>query len=294
MASFRAHLLTLSGAARERAILELAQAGELDPADWQTITTIGAPPGGTGEDLHSLSLEVSRDYVSKDGIRLPMLPGTASAVARLRGALLPTPRIVDLVWQSAEVRLEPIPRGPTPDPASSAAFVLHNDQIEAARAGRGGLIAGVKKDVVVVRDTWKDAGGVDRAGLLPGHLYIYGWHHTNGAPIQPWRNPHGAGFVDYSHGVRLVRRRCLLDGVEAELADVLRGPFSYLVSKEGPLVELEYPPGGGGSGGGGSGSGGGWLRRMAPTLALGGLFGLAVGVGAALASSRASAASGRG
>lgn len=46
----------------------------------------------------------------------------------------------------------------------------------------------------------------------PGRLFIYGWHYQDGKPIQPLSAAHSVDYVDYSHGVRLVRDEVLIDG----------------------------------------------------------------------------------
>ena len=41
----------------------------------------------------------------EDFFRIPLTPGTAQRVADLTGTSLPTPAIVDAIWEAAEVRL---------------------------------------------------------------------------------------------------------------------------------------------------------------------------------------------
>jgi hypothetical protein len=39
-----------------------------------------------------------------------------------------------------------------------------------------------------------------------GILGIYGWHRCDGSVVQPFYAGHARGWIDYSQGVRLVRR----------------------------------------------------------------------------------------
>ena len=69
-----------------------------------------------------------------------------------------------------------------------------------------------------------------------------GWHQQDGSPIQPLYIGHDSGWVDYSHGIRLISRRVLVDGVENDLRDVLEHPAMWpLVSDEGVMRDGRYP-----------------------------------------------------
>ncbi len=65
--------------------------------------------------------------------------------------------------------------------------------------------AGHKKDVVIT----------NRLTREQGRIAIYGWHQPTGIPIQPLSTVHGAGYADYSHGIRLVSDVVLIDGKHA-------------------------------------------------------------------------------
>ena len=66
----------------------------------------------------------------------------------------------------------------------------------------GALVSGHKKDVVLT----------NRLITHPGQIAIYGWHRGIGEPIQPLSTVHGAGYADYSHGIRLVSQMAMIDG----------------------------------------------------------------------------------
>ena len=61
-------------------------------------------------------------------------------------------------------------------------------------------------------------------------------HRRNGKPIQPLSTVHGAGYADYSPGIRLVSRTAYLDGREVDLERLMGDPrYAGLISHEGPL-----------------------------------------------------------
>ena len=93
----------------------------------------------------------------------------------------------------------------------------HHLIIEGQRKGRKGLIAGIKKDVVISGKISRDA--------KPDREAIYGWHLLNGKPIQPLYTGHINWWVDYSHGIRLVYRKIKVDGKEMDYTDVLKDPL---------------------------------------------------------------------
>ena len=101
--------------------------------------------------------------------------------------------------RAATVKLAPSPIPPTPAMTTVPVFLRHNETVLAQRSGEppGRLVAGHKKDVVIANKVFATTGKVA----------IYGWHRAVGKPIQPLYTGHTAAWVDYSHGVRLVRRR---------------------------------------------------------------------------------------
>ena len=90
----------------------------------------------------------------------------------------------------------------------------------------------VKKDIVI---TNRIAGEQTK-------VFIYGWHYQDGKHIQPISGAHGLNYVDYSHGVRLVKQEIKVDGIPANVRDVLRDEVKYkLLSHEsGVMIQTEY------------------------------------------------------
>jgi len=228
--AFMDRIAKLSRKKREAAIaLEIAS-GNI-PAFLRDLVQVPI----TGGDAHGM-LEVAPDYLAvgsdEDFIRIPMTPQTAQQIADRFGCTLPTRKMVDAIDAAAEVRLTPQPL--TEDREPVAAFLLANDKIEQQRAGKrlGALTIGAKKDVVLS----------PRIFERPGRVVIYGWRQLDGTPIQPLTNVHVNSYVDYSHGVRLVRAEMLVDGKPARIPDILKDPDGCtLLSDEGPINPPRYP-----------------------------------------------------
>ena len=201
---------------------------------------------GVFDDLngvpHILEYEVMPDYIAigsdADFCRIPMTPGTAQRLADLFGASLLTAKLSDHIWSEAELKLEPFFYKPVGNANELVTkFEEHNSQIEKqlaeAGAGRGQLVAGIKKDVIVS----------SRIPERPDRVVIYGWHRPDGSPIQPVYSGHIWWYVDYSHGIRLMNAQVLLDGRPALMADILKDPvlFRVVSDEEEPVEMTSYP-----------------------------------------------------
>ncbi len=62
---------------------------------------------------------------------------------------------------------------------------------------------------------------------LSHHVIIYGWHRPDGTPIQPVYDGHVNTYVDYSHGVRLISNKVLVDGKEHRLQELIEDPVLW-------------------------------------------------------------------
>ena len=168
---------------------------------------------------HKAVFYVMPDYLSigtsDDWARIPLTPMAATQIADSFHCFLPTRKMVDLVYEQSTIKLEPVPMYAFRD--SSATMWQHHLIIEGQRNGRKGLIAGIKKDVVISEKVLADARG-DRVA-------IYGWHQLNGKPIQPLYTGHVNWYVDYSHGIRLVYRKIWVDGKDMDYTEVLQHPL---------------------------------------------------------------------
>ena len=223
---FVAALPEAPGPRREAAILDAVRAGHV-VLDWSPIEV--------RDGRHILRFWVSSDVLRLgepcDSDRVAITCRTHRLIAEELGCLLPTPRISDLVWLHADVRLRVYVQPPRPAMASKTAFLRHHEQLE---AGRCGLVT-AGKDWVLCR----------RLSTAPGRAANYGWHLPRGGRpgvtpgvrvVQPLGLAHDLDHVDYSQFCRLVPRRCELDGRESDLVDVLADPaLASLVSHEGPV-----------------------------------------------------------
>ena len=191
----------------------------------------------TGADSarHMVAYQVMPDYLAigsdDDFVRMPMVPYTAQAFCDAFGFVLPTRKVVNDVWAAATVHLDPRPL--TQERESPLTFLQHHRIIEEQLAGRerGGFVAGIKKDVVVS----------NKLQERPQRVAIYGWHYLSGQPIQPLYTGHVDWYVDYSHGIRPVRRTMRVDGVAQSYEQILSDPrLSALLSDEGLMAVPRY------------------------------------------------------
>lgn len=182
---------------------------------FQAIRVEGADSAGV---VHTIVFDVMPDYLAvgsdSDFVRTPLTPMTALSIADRFACALPTRRMVDAIYRQSEVKLEPRPL--TENREAVKTFLEHSAIIEMQRNGKplGLLVAGIKKDVV------------QSVRLLekPHRVAIYGWHKLDGSPIQPLTIVHRDTYVDYSHGIRLVRQNLQVDGKPSTLAAVFASP----------------------------------------------------------------------
>lgn len=156
------------------------------------------------------------DYLSvgsnEDFARIPLTPMAAQKLADSLQCFLPTRKMVNDIYKQARVKLEPVPLFIHRD--SALIFWHHHLIIEGQRKARSGLIAGIKKDVVI-------SGKISR-DPKPNRVAIYGWHKPDGNPIQPLYTGHVNWYVDYSHGIRLVYRKIKVQGKWMDYRQVLQ------------------------------------------------------------------------
>lgn len=194
-----------------------------------------------GGRVRRATVFVGADYFGlgsdHDWCRMPMSPPLCQHILDALDCVPPTRRLVDAIWRSAALRPEPATFSPHEhDICAFALFLAHHERIEAQLGSRppDTLVAGIKKDLVAS----------PLVAAHPGRVVIYGWHRSDGRPIQPLSKVHTFPHVDYSHGLRLVARRMLLDGEWTTVDAVLADPeLAGLLSDEGVLVPRLLPPG---------------------------------------------------
>lgn len=179
---------------------------------------------------------VTPDYLSigsnHDFARIPLTPITAQDIADSFNCFLPTRKMVNDIYQSANVKLEPMPMFAFRD--SAITMYQHHLIIEGLRDSKTGLIAGIKKDVVMTNAVAKNP--------KPNRVAIYGWHTREGKAIQPLYTGHVNWYVDYSHGIRLVHQIIYVENRPMNYQDVLKDPIlKSLLCDESDCDIYRYP-----------------------------------------------------
>jgi hypothetical protein len=224
----------LSREEREDAIRRELLAGNI-PSFLRKLRTVQVTATGPDSVSHTIAYQVMPDYLAigsdKDFVRMPMTPYTGQAFADAFGFVLPTRKMVNDIWAAATTHLEPRPL--TVERESPLTFLQHHRIIEDQLKGieRGTFVAGIKKDVVVTNKLLEK----------PQRVAIYGWHYQNGQPIQPVYAGHVDWYVDYSHGIRPVRRAMRVDGKVMSFEQIMSdSSLRYLISDEGEIAALRY------------------------------------------------------
>ena len=192
---------------------------------------------------YTLVIFVLPDYLSigtnQDYLYMPVTPILAQKIAELTHCSLPSKKLVDIIYQHAKIRLEPQPIPPTKAMTTVPVFEKHNllvqDQLSNLNRTHLNslLVAGNKKDIILSNKIY---------GENSAKVVIYGWHKTDGKPIQPVYNKHSNTWADYSHGLRLVQNRVYLNGKRTTLQKILTHPvLNKLISDEGSIEKPFYP-----------------------------------------------------
>jgi hypothetical protein len=217
-----------TGKAREEAILDALLAGNVP--NWLRNPV----ELDLNEHVQILVLpDVLCIGTDSDYLYTPAWPGTYQQVATAWNASLITQKLSDLIWSKA-THLAPLPLPPSSRMASTEQYVLHSKmQVkqygDVVGIGKGDFVAGHKKDVVIT------------PSLLthPGNVAIYGWHQSNGIPIQGGASrsvqvsAHNNTYVDYSHSARLMCNTIYIDNEPIDLSQVYqRQDLHALLSSE--------------------------------------------------------------
>ncbi len=222
-----ARTLEMPLADREALLLREITGGNL-PDFLRTFKTVRVTAKDSDGVMHTALFDVMPDYLAvgsdTDFVRTPLTPMTALLIAARFGCALPTRKMVDAIYTQAEVKLDPHPM--TENREAVKTFLEHNAIVETQRSGKplGLLVAGIKKDVV------------QSLRLLekPNRVALYGWHKLDGSPIQPLTIVHRDTYVDYSHGIRLVRETLTVDGKPTTLTVVLADPRLKILLTDEP------------------------------------------------------------
>jgi hypothetical protein len=225
---------------REKEIVAQVTSGNV-PNFLRKLCPVPATSVGEGA-TNSATFYATPDYLAigsdDDYFLIPISPNTGQRIADALHCCLPTPKMVDEIYAAAEVKLAPSPIPPSAAMTRVPVFSNHYATIHAQRAEQlkahplGALVAGHQKDVVISA----------RLVTAPGKVAIYGWHQTNGVPIQPLYLKHTAAWVDYSQCTRLVQQKMTVNGLTKTVSKVLADPaLASLLSNEGPIPNPRYP-----------------------------------------------------
>jgi hypothetical protein len=228
-AEFARRTSGLSSEERDRAVVAELERGNV-PSFLGHLTPVKlASPLADGPAV-AATIWVTPDYLAigsdTDFMYVPLTYYSATMVADYFGCVLPTPRMVDAIYAQSAHHLVPSPLPAGPLMRSNLYIEEHQHRIDEQRSGLrlGELISGHKKDLVLS----------NRLRQAPGRVAIYGWHRAPGDPIQPLSTVHGARYVDYSHGVRLVSQTLVVDSQTRSIYDALQDAHvATVLSREG-------------------------------------------------------------
>ena len=237
---FVEEIRSLPTSQREQMVLDQVLTGNV-PGFLRHLCPVTVTNVSDGE-TNSATFFVTPDYLcvgaDEDYFLTPLTPATAQRIADRLNCLLPTSRMVDAIYSAADVKLPPAPIPPSAAMTTVPVFATHNLMVRTQRFAflemhpLGSLVAGDKKDLVIC----------PQLVTTSAKVAIYGWHRTNGSPIQPLYLGHSAAYADYSHGVRLVQQSMILNGTTTTVARVLADPkLSSLLSDRGPITNPRYP-----------------------------------------------------
>ncbi|MBU0487487.1 MAG: T9SS type A sorting domain-containing protein [Bacteroidetes bacterium] len=193
---------------------------------------------------YTVTFYVLPDYLAigcdTDYFLCPMSPLMAQQICDLTDCTMPTRDMVNMIWTDATVKLAPSTIPPSGLMTTIPVMNDHNTTVWGQRSAvigahpLGELVGGDKKDVVI--------SNIIYGYPSPGRVVIYGWHQTNGTPIQPLYNGHEETYSDYSHGIRLVQNACLLNGNPTTVTSILQhATLNALLSDEGQISVPWYP-----------------------------------------------------
>lgn len=201
------------------------------------------------EDGTALRITVMRDALKVDGVRVMADAIELQTIADLLGCSLLTPKVVDLIYQQAAVRFDPVVRADGDIVANSTparVSALIDDKIAEQGGDPGGLIDSIGKYWVLHNHL------MQVTMLLYGKKTAcnYGWLSTTGiypaltGGLKCWQPPgfkHNGLHKDPSQLVRLMKKRAVLvrpTGCEEEvdLLTVMQNPeLATLVNHDGVL-----------------------------------------------------------
>ena len=232
------------GPEREAKILEYVRSKK---STFSLVTITSEHNGHKGE------FQVFEDALKIDGVRVNVTAKTQQQIADLLDCIFPTAKLYDLMWLECPHKISPHPR---PITSSTQAMIEHSKQIDED------LVPNIQGLKSTVGKTWILHNSL---ASKPGKACNYGWHfsgttfkgikghlaesklkdpNTNDyiRVIQPASLFHDPSHTDYSQVCVLVSRKCVVDGQEMDILDVLKSPeLANLANHNGVLKVLRQP-----------------------------------------------------
>lgn len=235
-----------NGPDRDEAILAYIQAGDYT-ADLRPVTS--------KHNGKTATFYVFADALKIRGVRVNASARLLQTIADMLGCLLLTPKIADLAWMQATVRLPPFPR---PITSSTAGMLQHSADIDKALAK---LNVPSTAFIQTVGKIW-----VSDNDLLThsGRAENYGWHFQGpdfgglkgevNASLQKDKSgqyirliqgrgwAHDMTHTDYSQIMLLMSQTCEVDGQSMETGNLLLDPdLAPLGSHQGVMRVFRQP-----------------------------------------------------
>ena len=211
--------------------------------NWQrTLKPINVSSSG-----HTATYYASPDYLAigsdTDYFLEPTTPLLAQRLADRMGCTLPTRKMVNQIWTNATVKMNPQPITASAAMTTVPVFATNNWMVRTQRntftnsQPFGALVSGDKKDVIISTLIYSNL----HSGV-PKPVVIYGWHYTDGDPIQPAYSGHEETYADYSHGIRFVQMNLTVDGAPNTVTNVLTSStLASLLSDETVAPNFTIP-----------------------------------------------------
>jgi hypothetical protein len=208
------------------------------PGWLRTLKPVTAAIGG-----YSATYYVTPDYLAvgsdQDYFLAPMTPLLGQRLADRLNCTLPTRKMVNQIWTNAAVKMNPQPIAASAEMVTVPVFAAHNTMVRTQRNTftnahtLGALVSGNKKDVIISNEITNRPP--------PPRVIIYGWHYTNGTPIQSLSGIHEETYADYSHGIRLVQMNATVNGNPNNITNILaNATLAPLLSDEGVIPLPRY------------------------------------------------------
>ena len=240
--------------AREAAILQF-----INSSSYLPINLISIPVSFDG---HVAVIKVMSDALMigepDSFIRINMSMSGERKVAQVLGMSLMTPKVADLAYKAADIKIEPCTQTPDAKMAYTSRMIKHSNDINTRVVGKThnmdpsligscqvGCIADVGKDWVLSNritnvNVATNYGWRTAVKPNPAHLGNGPFSGPDGFMWQTLGAAHNTQHVDYSQVVRLMSREIIVDGQLMDFKDVVTDKnLCRLINYDGVLSVIE-------------------------------------------------------